>query len=92
MIHEAVEDWRKITEGALSFPMPNDARGFIVHKDELLDFFWSEWFTDLVDILGMDAQVLLEKIGIQERPTGAWQEPDNTKYWYEVRKKRLVKT
>lgn len=71
IIYTAIEDWREVAPCNLILVLP-EGEEFKVTKEELLEFFNSDWFDGLTEIIGLHPDRLLHKL---------LNEPSDRPYW-----------
>ncbi len=88
----AVEDWRK-TASKLQLYVPSEFHGepFCVTRSELREFFASEWFETLCEIVEMPKYKMLRKLNVTSNMP-AWKEKWYARRRESRRKRRLEKT
>lgn len=60
VIQIAVQDWDLVKEGEVLWLPEGDA--LEVNRAELLEFFHSTWFDVLAEVVGMNSEVMLDKL------------------------------
>lgn len=86
VLHAAVQDYKRILAGDSIFYVPQQDTNdpYMVTRAELVSFFQSGWCDDLCAMCGLDYEVFIERLGLQERKA------KETPYWKRKQRERQL--